>query len=195
MGQFAAPLQVAAGVVNAAGEIAQGAGRASAYQYNANVARQQAEVARQQSYMKAYGTEQQVAQVAGAQAAGFGKAGVRPSLWLAADTARKGQIIRQQQLYQGRLEALSQQRQADIYHAQATQARTGSYISAGGTLLGSLASAAGGMFIGGGDTTTIPGIGGNISGVGSMGRNIDFGDLIPKPVSLSIPPESPWPWS
>lgn len=133
--------QVAAGVVQGVGQLAQGAGEANAYQSNARAALQQTEIERQASYMKAAGIQRQISQVAGAQQAAYGHAGVAPSLWVAMDSAHQGAMARAAALYQGRAGAAAQLREADIQHAQATGARTGSYLGAAGTVLGSIAQA------------------------------------------------------
>jgi hypothetical protein len=142
MAQAAGPLAVGAGIVKGIGQLAQGAGEAEAYQYNARTALQQEGVALSQSYTKAGAVERQVSQTEGAEKAAYGHAGVSPSLWMLADTAHQGELSRQLQLYQGRADAAAQEREADIQHAQATAARTGSYIGAAGTVLGSIATAA-----------------------------------------------------
>jgi hypothetical protein len=178
-------LDIGAAVVKGIGQISQGAGEAAAYQANSRAAIQQAEVARQQSYMKAAQVERQVSETMGEQQAGFGHAGVTPNLWLLADSARQGAMAKATELYQGRLEASSQQRKADIEHAQATAARTGSYLSAAGTVLSAVAGKAAGEFVPS-MTTTIPGAGGSLDMPGIPGAGGGWSaDLTPQAVSLS----------
>jgi hypothetical protein len=133
------------------GQIAEGAGKAAAYQANARAYQAQAAMARQQSYLKASQVERAGAEAAGQQVAAYGHAGVSPSLWVLADTAHQAEFARQTQLYQGRVEASSAQRQADIEHAQANAARIGSYFDAAGTFIGDMTKAATAGF--GGDPT------------------------------------------
>jgi hypothetical protein len=136
------PYEMASGAIQGVGDIAQGVGSAAAYSANARWARQQAGVERQISYLKGAAAERQGAQVIGAEQAGFGHAGVAPNLWVLSDTAHRSAMAREMELYQGRLAAVKQEQQADIYHAEATSASLGGYIGAVSTLVGSIAKAA-----------------------------------------------------
>jgi hypothetical protein len=133
---------IASGIMGGIGDLAKGAAEATAYQSNARQALRQTEVERQISYLKAAATERGVGQTIGTAQAQFGHAGIAPSLWLLSDAARQGEVARQMQLYQGRAGAAAQLREADVQHAQATAARTGSYLAAGGSLLAGLAGQA-----------------------------------------------------
>jgi hypothetical protein len=125
-----------------AGQYAMGIGQAAAYSANARFARQEAGVARQQSYLKAAAVDQLTGKVAGEQRAAFGRSGVAPNLWVLSDTAHRGAMEREMQLYQGKLEATKAETQADIYHAEATSANLGGIISGTATVLESIAKAA-----------------------------------------------------
>lgn len=138
----AGPLSLATGVMQAFGQLSQGAGDAAAYQANSRAALKQAEVDRQVSYLKAGQVERQVGEVKGAQQAAQGHGGVSPSLWLLSDTTHRGELARQAQLYEGRSQAAADLKESDIEHAKATAARTGSYIGAATSVLGAAAQMA-----------------------------------------------------
>ena len=136
------PYEMASGAIQGVGDIAQGGGSSAAYSANARWARQQAGVERQISYLKGAAAERQGAQVIGAEQAGFGHAGVAPNLWVLSDTAHRTAMAREMELYQGRLAAVKQEQQADIFHAEATSANLGGIISGATAVLEGIAKAA-----------------------------------------------------
>ena len=150
MGQMAAPLQAAGAVVSSIGQLASGGGQAAAYQYNSMVDKQQAAQAIQQSFIKAAEQERAATAAGGTAQAGLAAGGVSPtsgsSLYVMNDIAAQGEMAKQLELYQGRVQATGYQRQSDVEHAQATAARTASYIAAAGTLLSGAGGAAGAQY-------------------------------------------------
>ena len=138
--------------LSAFGAFSSGQAQAADYTQNMRNEQQQSTIALDQSFVRAGQVADETSRAAGRQTAAYGAAGVVTSagtpLQVLADTARKGEMARQLTLYQGRVNALSYQEQADADKAQATAAKTASYIGAATTFLDKIAqgaSAAGAM--------------------------------------------------
>lgn len=141
-----------ASILSAGGSVLQGQAQGKAYEFNAAVERQQAGASLDQSYVKARETEDQIARRQGQAKSAFGAAGVvsttGSALHVLNDIASEGEMARQLQLYQGRVNATSRQQQADVDRAQASAAKAAGWISGASTLLSSASQQGGnsGMF-------------------------------------------------
>lgn len=138
MAQFAVPLMIASSVVTAAGQRSAGDAQAKGYNFNASVERMQAGENLDQSYARAAQTERDNVQQTGAQRAAYGASGVQVQgtpLAVMLDTATRGELKRQMQLYQGRIDALGHMQQSDADIASGKAAKLASYYGAAGTLL------------------------------------------------------------
>ena len=143
-------IAAAGSAVSAMGTMAAARGQSQAYNANAEQQREIAQQAEQQSQLKAQLTEQDNARRMGAARAAFGAAGVDPNigspLALMADLATQGEVRRQLDLYQGRVNAYSADSQAGIYGAEADAALSAGAYGAGATLLTSASQGAEGAY-------------------------------------------------
>lgn len=149
-----------AGALSAFGQFAAGQAQASAYSQDARNQSQQSSIAQQQATFKAGQIQDATTRRVGAQAAAYGGAGIQRTgtpLQVMADTAQRGAMAREAEIYQGKVESLSHLEQSDIDLQNAKAARLGGAIGAAGTVLGSAARVAT-MGMGGG-AGNIPGSG------------------------------------
>lgn len=125
-------------LLSAFGELYAGEAQANAHAANAEQQRIQGLQQRNISISKAQQQGQDILRQRGAVRAAYGAAGVTPGgtpLEVMAEHATRGELSRQQLLWQGLAEQQSSNQQAAFYRAQGKAARTAGYISAVGKLV------------------------------------------------------------
>ena len=137
---------LAAAGVSANAAIQQGKAQEKAAKFNAAVERNNALAAQDQAQFEAAKLRRRNAFLRGAQSAAIGKSGVDLSgsaVDVMNDSAVQGELDALAALYTGKVRANSAQSSAQLFDAQGENARTSSYYSAAGSILGGVSGATG----------------------------------------------------
>lgn len=147
MGYVLAILGVISAVVSAAGAVYSGQQQKKAADYNADVNKKNAETAQQQAMFDAEQQRAQNRKLLGAQRAAYSASGIDPDggspIDVQRDSAAQGELEALTAIYTGRSSANASNARATLNRMEGRAAVTGSYFSAGASLLSGASSAYG----------------------------------------------------
>lgn len=131
--------------VSAAGSIASGMAQASVANYNAQVAKMNANAAVQEGFYNSGTARDQYQEVAGAQRAALGKAGVvidsGTAALLQVENQRREEVAAGLDIWRGRTQATAYNNQAAQFKAEGSAAKTAGFIGGLTSIVGGLSKA------------------------------------------------------